>query len=619
MISRAHLYGLSILLALASSLPLSAQNTYTHLSQYLQTLSLEGIAPAYDKLYGSYLLPLPKRLLEAKELRLPITYQLHGEGLSLHLNGRPITSGQNVRLSGETDTLSVYQGDRLLAKAGLCPTFMPVVLLETSVTINGQRYTPGRLTLIDPNDEHPLHQHQAKLRYRGVTAQKRQKKAFAVKLIDRDGGDVDASFMGLRQDNDWILDAMAIDLARMRNRVSTDLWHDFSSAPYQKEQEPKALNATRGHFVEVILNGSYQGIYCMTEKIDRKQLRVKKLAQKGNQTQIKGLIYKAEQWSYAVLMGHDIDRHYYPGTPPKVYRDSSDEWDGFEMSYPEVKDGEPITWRPLYEAIRAVASNDVATFAQRVDALFDLPVVLDYNLFVDLLLATDNHGKNMYYYIYDLTQSPKLGITPWDLDGTWGRDYYSTNHKTADPAQSFVQFVKTHEHGEYTLFKRLREAPGLDWERRLKDRYAELRRTHFAPEHLAGRFARYAELFARSGADRRERRRWHRADGLSIDIPREVEMIQQWIRGRVAYLDRQFDYKSQPSSLVTPLENNQQPSIRTGKGYLEISSPSKQVIQVYDLTGRQLVHQSIDSDSGWEKIRLAPGLYLVNGLRILVP
>lgn len=41
----------------------------------------------------------------------------------------------------------------------------------------------------------------------------------------------------------------------------------------------------------------------------------------------------------------------------------------------------------------------------------------DYYLFLELILATDNHGKNMLFYVYD-KQGPEGGKLPLLL-GTW--------------------------------------------------------------------------------------------------------------------------------------------------------------------------------------------------------
>ena len=122
----------------------------------------------------------------------------------------------------------------------------------------------------------PSEFYNSRLRHRGATASGKSKKAYAIKLYDSyEGNSLDRSFFGLRSDNNWILDAMAVDRGRIRNRITTDLWNDFSADPYPKASEPTMVNGTRVHFVEVILNGEYHGLYCMTEKIDRKQLKFK--------------------------------------------------------------------------------------------------------------------------------------------------------------------------------------------------------------------------------------------------------------------------------------------------------------------------------------------------------
>ena len=94
---------------------------------------------------------------------------------------------------------------------------------------------------------------------------------------------------------------MAVDPACMRNRVATDIWNDFSTAPYYKDREKKVRTGTRGRFVEVFLNGRYYGIYCMTEKMDRKQLKLKKFKSAAESTsgsdEVHGLLYKSSQWS----------------------------------------------------------------------------------------------------------------------------------------------------------------------------------------------------------------------------------------------------------------------------------------------------------------------------------
>ena len=79
----------------------------------------------------------------------------------------------------------------------------------------------------------------AKIRWRGSSALALPKKSFGLKLTDGTEK-MDLPLLGMRSDNSWILDAAAIDRSRMRNRVSFELWEDFSARPYQSEMEPMA-------------------------------------------------------------------------------------------------------------------------------------------------------------------------------------------------------------------------------------------------------------------------------------------------------------------------------------------------------------------------------------------
>ncbi|MEM1124232.1 MAG: CotH kinase family protein, partial [Bacteroidota bacterium] len=70
---------------------------------------------------------------------------------------------------------------------------------------------------------------------RGGNAQSFDKKSYSFELKKDDLGQDERSepLLGMRDDDDWILDAMFIDPARMRNRVSTDVWLDFQRLYYQ--------------------------------------------------------------------------------------------------------------------------------------------------------------------------------------------------------------------------------------------------------------------------------------------------------------------------------------------------------------------------------------------------
>lgn len=114
---------------------------------------------------------------------------------------------------------------------------------SSSLTRN---YQIGKMRLTQPDGSYI--ELDAKFKLRGATASKyTMKPSFNMKLIDKDGEDVDTMLCQLRTASSWVLDAMAIDRIGMRNRVAFDMWNEFSKLPYETKFESR--NGTVGHFV----------------------------------------------------------------------------------------------------------------------------------------------------------------------------------------------------------------------------------------------------------------------------------------------------------------------------------------------------------------------------------
>lgn len=594
---------------------------------FLDSLYIGGFPAVYDAAGQRYLCSLPESMRGRTDLSLTLQYGFSAAaaGATLQLAGQDASAP--VSLTGFSCAQAyplrlLDAGGQTLVEAGVEFTFLPLVVLNSSPDCNGTDYTPGSIHLIDPSAsavEPVLH---ANLRYRGATAQGFSKKAFAVKITDAEGESMDHSFFGLRDDNNWILDAMAVDKARMRNRVSTDLWNAFSTRPYYAAEEPEMNPGTRGRFVEVVLNGNYHGIYCLTEKLDRKQLKIKKIKQEdGEPDKIRGVLYKSDQWSYEVLMGHDLDSRNFPKRAPSAYSNQSMTWASYEMDYPDLEDGESITWEPLYNAINFVATSSDLDFSRQYASWFDMPVWTDYYLFLDVLLATDNHGKNMFLLNYDLTDdstSQLISMAPWDLDGTWGRRWDgSANYTSATTV--YEDMLWNYEHGEHTLYYRLRNNifTRTRWQQTLESRYAALRQGAFHPDSLKARFTAYYDLMSASGAVSREQARWNASD-CTPDMDNDVRYITSWIDDRMAYLDTKYHYNPDSTTVgIAPSAAEAALRVSGEAGALLIEAPAGGRISVYDAAGRLVRRVSLRA--GRNRVSgLAPGVYVAGGRKAVV-
>ena len=384
----------------------------------------------------------------------------------------------------------------------------------------GYDYQEGIVSIIYP-DGSSDNNLSARIKWRGGTtnAEGKHKRNYKIKFSE------DHSFFGMRNDNNWILDAGQADVFRLRNRIATELWNDFATKPYYIDQETKALSGVRGQVVEVYLNEEYRGIYCLTECMDRKQMKLKKYDKDGT---IHGVLWKSTGFGSSLM-----------NTLPDSYDNNQPMMDVFEAKYPEPGDDLPETdYSTLWNAINFVINTNDNDFSNHVNEYFDLPVVLDYYLFINILGAIDNIGKNMYWAVYDKQKDKKITPAVWDLDltvgcstlGQYSEDFLSPEYPLLDP---------------FYLVTRLKQTDYNHFNQKVSERYKELRKTYFNPDNLFSRYESYYNILKQSGAAQREEEKWSGDSdvyGHEINFEKELEYIKNWINRRILFLDKQFQY-----------------------------------------------------------------------------
>lgn len=356
---------------------------------------------------------------------------------------------------------------------------------------------------------------EATIKWRGGTTntENTHKRNYTIKFSE------DQQFFGLRKDNKWLLDAGNADVFRLRNKIATDLWNDMAHKPYYATQEPKALSGVRGQVVEVYLNDEYMGIYSFTECMDRKQLKLKKYNKETGE--IRGGLWKAVGWGNAMMWDCE------------AYDNHSETWGEFEVKYPELDDVPETDYSTLYNAIDFVAHSSDADFISHAGDYFDMPVVIDYYIFLYVLNAFDNRGKNMYWAVYDKTQDKKLTIAVWDLDGSAGQRWIDQwIPYSSSPDYPFADNIN--------LYYRLRQLNADAFNEKFLARYQQLRATCLSTDSLVKRYQDYDELLKNTGAAQREEERWSGDSdvrGDEISFQKETAYITDWITRHMQYLD----------------------------------------------------------------------------------
>ena len=505
------LYCLFILiLYLAISIPSYAQFT------------INGKNIIYDKQNDTYMACIPEDAF-GKDYEAIILLDIASDWSDLSIDGTQIAYSYTFKQVEGNKLYSIHarKGNKEI-NTKITFTFLPLLVLQGSF---GYDYAQGSMSLYSPEATEPTIS-LIKAKWRGGTTNTadKHKRNYKIKPLNFKGKGQDISLLGMREDNNWILDAGQIDLFRLRNRIATEIWNDFATKPYYVSKEPKAKSGVTGKVVEVILNNEYRGIYSLTEAMDRKELKLKKYDDKNQE--FHGHLWKVSSWDKAQFWEIDKD-----------YDNTQETWHAFETKYPDIEDVNPTDYSPLYEAIDFVVNSNDETFKKEVGDYFDIPVLIDYQLFQETLKPVDNNGKNMYWGIYDVAKSKKLTLAIWDLDASVGQDWHCSTPLHPDYVLPNTDLgVKD----GFNLYHRLSSLNVDNYNGKVASRYQELRKTYFSEENLISRYQGYYDMLVKSGAASREECKWSKDSdigGYPLNFKSEIEYIKNWIINRLNYLD----------------------------------------------------------------------------------
>jgi len=430
---------------------------------------------------------------------------------SVSLDGKPLSQGEINQLG----PIEINKPYSLVAVEGtqrdsfeLLFTTIPLIRIFTEKHIPDEpkvlshfelHYTGGDLG----NYSSKKFESYAGIEIRGKTSQRYDKKSFGLELWNNKyGKDRSAPLLGMRYCEDWILDPMFIDALRVRNKLSFELWNKMTHNPKLGPGSEKT--GIQMEYVELFLNNRYHGLYCLGEKMDETLIGFS-----SNQDEEGGVMYKAIEWEEGATMFEN-----YTSEPPlSLY------WSGWEQIYPDNR----FMWNPLDELRRTVVQADDNSFKSRIGTLLDLENAADYYLFLNLILAYDNTGKNTYY-ARNSEQSPLI-IIPWDVEASWGKMFNMENSNTTGILGN-------------QLFNRLIELNVDGFADSIELKWKEYRSSLFSNDSLLNPITRYHDLIKKSGAMERENNRWAEPE---IDYDLEYRYISGWIEGRLSFLDGHFN------------------------------------------------------------------------------
>ncbi len=452
---------------------------------------------------------------------------------------------------------------------------LPIVRLVVTDSIRDSPKVPGHFEMVHPALE--TLSHLVGLEYRGASSQAYPKKSMELEFWADSLGDdsEDISLLGmLPKNNSWNLQALYVEACRTNSMVSNAIWEKIHHAHYLSS-EPEAKSGIRMKYVEVFLNNSYYGLYAIGQKVNRDLLKLKK----NEPETVRGELIKCDDWTPGTLF-----------TGAMNFDNSLRELNGFEYSYPKnITD-----WGGLNSLIDFVVNALPSSFRNDISTHFNMQNAVDYFLFLNLLRANDNHGKNIYLARYDIDSS--YFYVPWDLDGTFGYMWDGSKQDITDDLNL-----------DNGLFARLWN--DSTFRSQLSIRWNKLRTNELSDSSLTAILQHEFDYLTQNGVYEREGLAWV---GYQFNEANCTYMAD-WLQRRLQYLDFKFnttlatnDLSGLSHSLIHIFPNPVQEELR-----IRFNEKMRQ-ISIYYIDGNCIATYPVYSNNYSVSVAQLPaGIYLL--------
>ena len=504
------------------SVAITGARTEAHLDA---GLIFDGQKLIYDKSADTYYYSLPQNADMAFNPTVNVNQEGPGKVKAAFveggINGESIKSDKSIKI--------LFYTDKSYSFSSLKCTTLPLMNIDLSGEI-GDEFSQMKLSLYDNRKGVSKRSFESlgKIRKRGGITSEYEKFPLRIKLqhISSSGSlkPMEASLLGMPKRSGWILYPAYNDEDRVRNVFSQNLWDKTCS-------RNNAFGVPTGvsyRYLEVFIGGNYSGLYALGYTLEEEDFGI--TAQDEDQ----GLFKKVLDTRYDLLEMRDD-----PQEAIKGYRIITDDEERLEMS---------AKWKAL--AHHFIYLN---MFADESDMLLkgiDLDNSIDFALFTDLVQGDDSIYKNFYLAIKkDETGAAHTLYCPWDLDATWGNEYFE------NATNRYAQYSHGPEYNffmEDTYLEQILVNGDTDTLDKYIARYRELRSGDWSDAAIEEILSGYEDEIFGSGAYLRERERWPKSNlmqGSDCNLSRFKTYVLQRFAEFDAYFDRLSEVKAE-STLI---------------------------------------------------------------------
>ncbi len=298
------------------------------------------------------------------------------------------------------------------------------ISMDEDYTLSKEEYTKCSISISNAN-EYNLSTADAKIRVRGNSTQQADKKPYKIKFSEK------TSLFGGGEEKSWVLLANVNDITGIHNYISMEMYRHIAS---------EGTFVPMIQFVNLYLNGEYQGVYNLCDQVETGDTRVP----------ISGKIKSTpEETDYLIV--HDKYAYYDGNAGEEGFG-----WFWLDKTYTPIEIKSPDTEDDKYtkeytdyvknhmdEIFDVIVSKDWDAIQQCVD----IDSVINGYMISIMANNKDIAYKSIYYY---LPAGGKLTYGPvWDMDLTFGagssEEYQDSHINVSELNTIFGYLMKVEE------------------------------------------------------------------------------------------------------------------------------------------------------------------------------
>lgn len=309
---------------------------------------------------------------------------------------------------GVTDESTTYQPVPDWFVAPFFSSNLPILVIDTQgEEIPDEPKIDGQLGIVDngpgqlnaPGDTFNGYNGRIGIELRGSSSLSFDKKGYSVETRLPNGENNNISLLGMPQENDWVLHGPYSDKSLMRNVLSFHIGRSMGRY------------APRTRWCELVINGEYQGVYVLMEKIKRDNNRVDIARLRPEDTEgdqlTGGYIFSVDRDDEGPNSGWDS-----PYTDAVFYKYQDPDFD-------ELLPVQKNYIRNHMNAFEAAMEQNPS--ATTYEQYLDIPSFVDYWIATEIFKHIDNFKLSFYMYKRKDSNGGKIHFGPlWDLNLAYG-------------------------------------------------------------------------------------------------------------------------------------------------------------------------------------------------------